>query len=265
MPITAWICKPCGGREVPLDHFETTDCGLKIHPDFAAAVLYSERSHYRFGQRAIGITDTLGCPRAAAIKHEVDYAVDPLTLNAPLTGTAWHAYMEEVASDNNVEVEVGGTIAGDGIITSVDRLRPALGLIEDWKNTNDFAVKYVKEKPKDEAVAQLAIGGELMQQTLGWRPTRGMVWYHNAASPGLTPHMVDPLPSLDWALAMRPHEGTATVRDSLVWMGRWKRQEVKWEDMPLTGESFVYGGGKTGCDYCPVQRVCWTQAKGTSF
>ena len=273
MPIHSWLCNVnCGGRERPLDHFETTDCGdctetgKGLHPDFAAAVLEQERAHYRFGKRAIGVTDLVsGCPRAAAIKHTVPYAVDPLALNSPMTGMAYHQYIALASNSKEVEVKVAGKVEGVEVITSVDRLRKHRLLIEDHKHRNDYAGKYDKrDGSKAEHVAQLSLGAELVEQTLGWRPMRGTIWAHYTGAVGLYPMPVPTLLSLSDVLEFKPWKGDATVRDHLAAMERWRKGEMQWSDLPLFGEAQKIGD-KTACDYCPARVPCWEQARGAAF
>jgi hypothetical protein len=242
-----------------------------VHPDFASAVLESERGHYRFGRKAIGVTDLVsGCPRASALKHEVEYAVNPVNLNAPLTGTAWHRLMENAAHYANplagdyVEVEVAGKIDGIEVITAVDRLRKDRGLIEDWKHRNDYASKYDKrDGPKPEHIAQLSLGAELVEQTFKWRPTRATVWAHYTSGVGLYPMPVTLLP-LSGVLEFRPWKGSASVRDHLAAMESWRTGQAQWSDLPLFGENQTIGD-KTACDYCPVFTICKEQARGAAF
>src|SRR5678815_4941677 len=138
MPITQWICPSCS-RTVALDHFQETDCGRKVHPDYANAVLRSRREHY--AQGVVEVSHALGCPRSYAIQNAEDYAVDPLSLNSMETGTAWHHWMQRASVDPQwTEVELSGVIVGVQIVGKCDRLRPdqTPKAVEDWKHSNDF-------------------------------------------------------------------------------------------------------------------------------
>lgn len=263
MGISAWDCPVCH-KDTPLDHYETSLCGETISEDYAAAVLDSERSHYRHGKREIGTTDLLGCPRKAAIVADVDYAVDPTSLNAPLTGTAWHERLAK--SGANREIPVEGVIDGRRVVTSIDKVRKAgTGLvIEDDKHQNDYGARKLKDGPKPEHVVQLVIGAELYWQTHGKRIDRGIIRAHFTSKPGNVAQHVNPLPALEEVLGMKPLGGTGTVRDHLMTLGRWQDGALAWQDMALYGEFMSYGD-KSACDYCPVRRPCKEAAYGADF
>lgn len=265
MPITRFVCPSCGDVEVDLDHFERTACGEQVHPDFAGAVLWSERTHYRHGDRVIGVTDLIGCPRKAAIRHDEDYAVNPLDVNAPLGGTAWHTIMVSGSKEPaKCEVSLRGTIDGIEVVGQADRVRD--GLIEDWKVTNDFDAKRRREEgAKADHMAQVSLYAELAEQMNGpaSRPSRGIVWYRHQVKPGLVPCAFDIWP-LERVLAYKPADGISTVRDHLHWMARWVRRDVSWRDMPLAGERQSYGA-KDACTYCTVRGQCKTAARGAEF
>lgn len=267
MPISGWLCVACGGRQVPLDHFATTKCGDTVHPDFANAVLKSSTEHNerRGGTPGVSVTQGLGCPRRAAIELSVPYYLDPLTMNAPETGTAWHAHLERASVDpKNTEVELAGVIAGIKVTGRCDRLRPP-DTIEDAKHVNDFRRKYLKTMAPDNHRAQLSIYAELVEQTFGWRPTRGVIWYHFTMSgpDAFLPTKVDLLPIAD-ALQLKPQLGKYSVLELFQQADSFFSGAVKWEDLPLAGESQMFGD-KSLCTYCSVREVCWTQARGAPF
>lgn len=238
-------------------------------PDYAEAILWSEQKHHRFGRRVVGLTDLIGCPRQAAMKGSRDHALDPLTVGALMMGTAWHYLLEDATlgkdSAFHTECIVMGLIDGVPVEGQIDRLYKDRGLISDWKTKSDFSFGKAGEEPevRDDHLAQLVIGAELCEQTLGWKPTRGLIREQFFVK-GQRSVAVDPLPSLDSVLNATVLSGQATLRDKLHWLDRWVKGEVKWEDMPLHGESEKFGA-KTRCDYCVMRNTCWTQAKGAGF
>ncbi len=263
MPITGWICPSCA-REAPLSHFESEPCRFVVHPDYANAVLNDRESHQ--GRTVPSVTQALGCPRSTKIQDSESFSVDPLSLNAPLTGTAWHAAMERAAPDQAgvSEVDLSGVINGIALTGTADRLDEPLLLIEDWKHKSDFGLKYVK---KDGAAIehwlQLSLYAELCEQTLGWRPTKGYIWYHSSVSgkDAMIPIFVK-LFSLEETLAAKPHNGKFTVAELLI---QAAKPAAMWASLPLAGESQMFGKDKNMCSYCSVKSICWTQAKGAPF
>jgi len=259
MPIAKWICPV--HREVPLDHFELTECGLtQVHPDYCAAILRDDDT-----REGLHVTDALGCPRKAAIQKSEPYALDPLSMNPAETGKAWHGHMEkaatEAARDHLVEVEVSGTIAGLKVTGRVDRLHPEAKAILDHKHQNDFASKYAAEGAKPAHTAQLSLYAELVEQTFGWRPAFGIVWYHWSGSGAKAMKAIRvELMSLQEALAHHPYDCEFSVAQLLGQAASGKR----WQDLPLAGETITFGK-KTNCDYCPVAAICKKEALGAPF
>lgn len=253
---------------MPLDHFE--QCG-HVHPDLAAAVLADSQKKRAEG---VHVTSAIGCPRKAAIESQVDVRIDPSSYNSILGGTAWHKLMETASDKPELcEVEVRGVIAGVELVGVVDRLHPPTA-ISDWKVTSEWAEKWLN-KPKDEGggmkaehLCQLSVYGELVEQTLGWRPTHGVVNYrtHKTVLP-----FAEKLWPLEQVLEFRPLQGDFTVRELIGQLDRfyqWQNQtgalRCEWYELPLVGETQKYGT-KSACDYCSVREVCYTQAKGAPF
>ena len=266
MPIVRWICRECGGREVPLSHFSDSQCGEHVHPDFTAAILRDREGQYVSG--AVRVSHGLGCPRKAAIEEAVDFAVDPLELNAMLTGTAWHAFVEAAGPQDMVEVEVGGTIHGVRLNGKMDRLRllhDGQWAIEDHKNISDFGAKYIADAPKREHVIQTSIYAELCEQSGRPRPTVGIIWYHTSQSgkAALTPHKFDLLP-LHEALAHHPYGCDFTVLELLKQASAHYEDGVRWDEMLLAGQSIMFGA-KNACNYCAVRSECTTAEKSAPF
>lgn len=269
MPIVGWTCHRCGGRQVPLDHFATTACGESIHPDYAAAVL-ADRSN-QYVTKAVRVSHGLGCVRKVGIEEYEDYYADPLDFNAPLTGTAWHSLMEEHAEI--AEVEVKGVIAGIKVNGKIDRLRwvpPLLGterelVIEDWKHSNDFSMRYKKGEAAIEHVVQGSIYGELWRQQTGGRIERGIIWHHGSTSgkEALVPAAYTLL-AIEDALKVKPHNGPLTVLELLQQADALFHKDMKWQQLPLVGDSMMFGA-KSMCSWCAVQPVCMEAHGGAPF
>lgn len=246
MPITQWICKGCGGRLVPLDHFATTRCGETVcHPDYAAAVL-ADRAAQPTG--TVRVTMGLGCQRRHAIEASEGYAVDPLDLLAPMTGTAWHRAVEGAEGS---EVPVAGTLAGMRVEGRVDRLRG--DLIEDWKCQETGSLKYLRQddgsyRAKPEHVVQVSLYAELAEQSGLRRPTRGIIWVKEFKR-------MQPVPTSLWpvekALEFHPLGGNYSVSD----LYRQSSAANSWQGMPKAGESQMYGA-KSACNWCSVRNLC---------
>lgn len=260
MPILGWFCPSCKSKQ-PLDHYQKSECGKSVcPPDYAAALLKTEGARYVRG--AVTVTQGLGCPRQTAIQEAEPYWVDPLALNAMETGHAWHAHMEQASLDpSNTEVELSGVIEGMKVRGRADRLIPPDTAI-DYKHKNDFARKYIKGI-EPEHMAQLSIYAELCEQSKGWRPTQGIVWYHFASAPGFIAAK-GPLISLDEALSVRPHSGNFTVRELYAQGTAHFVGRQPWQEMPMAGEDQMLGK-KALCEWCSVKDICWTQAKGAPF
>jgi len=265
MPINKWKCSGCDGKDVDLDHFEKSECGLTVvHPDFANAVLQGERQHYARGLKQVEPSTVLGCPRSMAIQAAEDYPLDPLSNNAMLTGTAWHLHMEEMSVDpEQTEVVVRGMIAGVPMIGKVDRLDKARKAIFDWKHSSDWGKRKIENKgPKETHRAQLSIYAELTEQSAHWRPERGFLLYHYTSG-GLLSYEV-PLMSLDEVLEHKPHGGEVTVLDNLRHAHMFKSGAAKWQALPLSGEKMMFET-KTMCDYCSVLPICKEQSTGGAW
>jgi hypothetical protein len=266
MPITSWICAACGGREVPLDHFATTSCGEKVHPDYAAAILADRADQYVTGK--VRVSHGLGCPRRAAIEESEGFAVDPLDLNSMLTGTAWHAFVERAGPKEWVEVEVSGKLAGVQVAGKMDRLRQlsdGTWAIEDWKHVNDFGVKFISAGPKAEHKIQTSLYAELLEQCGSQRPTVGIIWYHSSqqGKAALTSHKFDLMPTHE-ALDQRPYDCDYTVAELLKQAASHYEDGIKWQELPLAGKSIKFGT-KTACNYCSVMSVCREAEVGAPF
>lgn len=268
--IVGWYCIKCRSN-VALDHWESGVCNA-VHPDFAAAVLADSRRERGDG---IHVTSVLSCPRKAAMEASAPVSIDPLTYNAMLGGTAWHGLMEAASSRPELcEVEVRGAVGGVELVGKVDRLHPPTA-ISDWKVTSEWAEKWLS-KPKDEGggmkpehLAQMSLYAELVEQSLGWRPTYGKVWYrtHKAQLP-----FTEKLWSLDETLAFHPLGGDYSVAELIKQAdkhARWVSPNgapirCEWWELPLAGESQKYGA-KLACDYCSMREPCWAQSKGAPF
>ena len=210
----------------------------------------------------------MGCPRKAAIEEAVEFAVDPLELNAMLTGTAWHSFVEAAGPKGAVEVEVSGIINGVRLNGKMDRLRrltDGTWAVEDWKHVNDFGLKYVKEGPKKEHVVQASIYAELCEQSGHIRPSVGLIWYHSsqAGTAALTPHKFNLLPLYE-ALAHHPYECEFTVMDLLRQAADHYEAGLRWDELPLAGRSITFGA-KNACGYCSVKSICDEADKGAPF
>lgn len=252
---------------VALDHFD--HCGA-VHPDYIAAVLADSRKDRGDG---VHVTSALSCPRRSAIEQQADVFIDPLGLNAPLGGTAWHALMEKTGDPQLCEVDVAGTIGGVRVVGRIDRLHPPTA-ISDWKTTSEFAEKWLSKSKsegggmKTEHLAQLSLYAELVEQSLGWRPQQGIVWYRTHKT---MLHFAEPLWDLQTVLAFKPLNGDFSVAELISqcdhfnqWQGGKGALRTKWQDLPLAGESMKYGN-KLLCDYCGVREICYTQARGAPF
>lgn len=265
MPIIGWYCVKCRSN-VPLNHFESCEA---VHPDYAATVLADSRRDRTTG---VHVTSALSCPRRSAIEAQVGYHTDPLSHNAMVGGTAWHA----LVAQNNAElceVEVGGVIGGVVVAGTVDRLRPPAA-IDDWKVTSEWAEKWLM-KPvsegggaKPEHIAQLSLYAELVEQTFGWRPQTGTLWYRTHKR--IMPFTVT-LWDLKTVLAFKPLAGEWSVAELVNQLDRLNKHQAgtgaircEWYELPLVGETQRYGA-KSACDYCAVRDVCFTAAKGAPF
>jgi len=267
MPIAHWICAGCGGREVPLTHFAETECGEKVHPDYCTAILNDREGQYVKG--AVRVSHGLGCPRRAAIEEAEQFSVDPLELNPPIKGTAWHAFVEAAAPRDYAELEVEGTISGVKVRGKIDRLRKLPSgdwAIEDWKCISDFQIKYRKlDGVKLEHRIQASIYAELLDQMGRERPTVGIIWYSSSVGgkDALMPAKFDLMP-LSEALNSRPYDCEFTVLELYRQAASHYEDGVRWDELPLAGSSIIFGS-KTACNYCTVQSICTEADKGAPF
>lgn len=149
-----------------------------------------------------------------------------------------------------VETVVRGTIEGVKVIGRVDCLVPSRKLIRDWKGKDD--AEKAKKYGHDDYIAQLSLYAELTEQTLGWRPERAILDFHDHKS--LAPVEV-PLWDLATVLDYHPKRGDKTVRDLMFGAAMIRRGEAKWSDMPMSGESMQMGGG-TLCNWCDHRSAC---------
>lgn len=262
MPITKWLCPACGGREVPLDHFTTTDCGNVIHPDYALAVRMQEDG--QTDRTGVRVTHGLGCPRRSVIQATEPFAVDPTESNAALTGTAWHALMEKSGPPEHCEVEVKGEINGIAVSGKMDRVRG--DVIEDWKHIGDFQLKYRREDGvKPEHVAQASIYAELLYQSRLQQATRCRIWYHTSkgGKDAMVPITADLMP-IGQALQVKPYGGEYTVHELYEQADMALNRGADWRKLPLAGQSMSFGP-KTMCDYCSVRSICTEAETGSPF
>jgi len=257
MPIIGWFCKACRAN-VPLSHFE--DGCNHVHPDYAAAVLADSLKERADG---VHVTGVLGCPRRAAMEVSAEVYIDPLTCNAILSGTAWHSLMQSASNRPDLcEVDVSGTVGGVLLTGRVDRLHPPTA-ISDWKRTSEWAEKWLRQPReagggmKAEHLAQLSIYGELVHQSLGWRPTHGIVWYSMHKS---MVYFAEQLWPVEQVLGFHPLGGEFSVAELI----QQAASGADWRELPLAGESQSYGQ-KSACDYCAMREPCWAQAKGAPF
>ena len=274
MGISGWLCRECGGREVPLDHFATTKCGEAVHPDYCAALLNDRNGQYVTG--AVRVSHGLGCPRRAAIEESESFYVDPLDSNAALTGTAWHSMMEGAGPSSLCEVEVGGVINGVKVNGKIDRLYQAANgdwVVRDHKHIGEFQIKWRKQDGvKLEHTVQGSIYAELCEQSGLPRPVRGIIDYHTSSNgkDALMPASYALL-DLSSALDVKPYGGEFTVAELLSQADQFysavvdqQRSTDYWKLMPLAGKSIMFGA-KTACDYCTVRSICSEAENGSPF
>jgi hypothetical protein len=261
MPIIGWKCPHCNSQ-VALNHYEVSECGLLIHPAYAAAILRDEETDPH-GDRTT-VTSGLSCPRGRAIEAAAAVYVNPLEYNALLLGRAWDAI---VAGDEKIQLK--GEIAGitiEGELDNIRRLEVML-ILSDWKHSNNFRAKHIKAegKPSAEYQIQTSMYAELYFQMHGERPTHGEVVYHfsGAGKEVLLPFQY-PLWPLDDCLAYKPYSGQTTVRELLQQSERFYKGEVGWEQLPAVGMGMSFGT-KSYCDYCQVKDTCMTQLRGAPF
>lgn len=256
MPIKAWICRGCGNREVPLDHFATTKCGEEVvHPDYAAAALIS-RKRQRIG--VVRVSHGVACVRRVGIEQKENYAIDPLDLLASMTGVAWHALMEEAAPKGEAEVSIEIAVDGVKVVGTSDRPRrlPYTGelVIDDWKTKGDY--QFSKKVAQD---AEYVVTQSMYAHALG--ATRIGTWYksHSEFKP-----MYGPVMPIEKLLEHKPHEGEYTVRELYHQADDLMAGRARWQDLPLAGQSMRFGR-KSACDYCSVRETCTIAAMGNPW
>lgn len=282
MPVTKFSCPFCH-QTAGLDHYVISSCGEKLHPDYAAAVVADSLSHEK--RTLPSVTMGLGCVRKQAISDNEDVAIDPLSVLTPLRGSAWHKLMEDVAKESLMgangqrmiggEIDVEGEIAGIKLTGSIDRVRglPDGRLIgEDHKTGKDARAVFIRGgksygKPvvgqgsPMEYKVQLSLYAELYRQMFG-TPWDGAIiwWWFNAEA---FPDPFDIIP-VEQCLAHKPYGCDFTVGELLRQAADSISGAVRWQDLPMAGMSITFGK-QTGCDYCAVKDVCWTEKFGAPF
>lgn len=282
MPIVGWNCPVCKDPRASLDHYAVTECGLRIHPAYAAAIIHDDITDPH--GKAMSVTDGLGCPRHAAINNQAGIYVNPLEYNALLTGRGWDLvvgssdldYTGEERYMRRAKVQLHGTIAGMEITGELDNVR-RLGdrlILSDWKNSNNFRVKWIKQegKPSAEYMVQTSIYAELYRQMFDEMPTDGEVVYHfaGAGNDVLLPFQYPIMPIAE-CLAFRPYGGQYSVEELYRMAAQTYPDSAEgnlgpanWKELPLVGETMAFGT-KQYCDYCEVKDLCKTAARGAPF
>ena len=286
--IIGWICPYCN-HKVALDHFSTTDCGLRIHPAYTAAILYDEATDPHGS--AMSVTDGLGCPRRAAIGNQEEVYVNPLDYNALLIGRGW----DTVVGNQEFAVQAGnrgvffqtkiplvGKIAEMLISGEADNIR-RLGdrlILSDWKHSNNLRAFWIAKEggPSAEYKIQTSIYAELYAQMYGERPNTGEVVYHFSGagqayaggelkskftSPPLMAFQYAILP-VEECLAYKPYGGSYTVEELYRMAQPIYTEKKPWRELPLVGQTMSFGT-KDYCGYCEVKDVCYTAERGSPF
>lgn len=274
MAIVGWNCPGCK-RPVPLDHFEKTVCGTKVHPDYAAAALHSDDDYY--AKEVVSVTGGLGCPRSRAIERaDTPVYVNPLEYNALLIGQAWDKLLERYAEPGDCKIKVEGELVGVKVVGEIDRVRRVIDgdqtylVVEDHKHGNNFARKFVvQEGVKLEHKVQLSIYAYLYGQQFGEKPTHGLVWNHYSGAVTSDPTSVL-LPfvflvmDITECLNTKPFNGDYTVAELYRQAAEASDGEVTWQELPLVGKTMSFGS-KSYCDYCQVRAVCFSEDQGAPF
>lgn len=248
MPITAFVCRGCNNRIVPLDHFATSKCGETVcHPDYAAAVLADRNTQ---PEGIVRVSHGLSCPRRAAIEQAEGYALDPLDALPASSGTAWHAWVEPHGKPWT-EVEVEGVLGGVRVRGKMDRVRG--DTVEDWKTVQFMP----KEAYKPEHRVQTSFYGHM-----AGGKTRGRIWYKTHFDQRAVEF---PLMPVEEALEFKPYGGEYTCAELYVQAERVFTKGERWQDLPLAGRSMTFGNGKTLCDWCGVRETCTVAAMGAPF
>ena len=259
MPIVGWSCSVCRNDKAPLDHYAKTVCGESIPADYVGAILRGRDDRYSKGE--VTVTQGLSCPRRMAIEASEPTYPDPLSFNAMETGTAFHSHMEAGSVDPaNTEVVVGGTVGGIALRGKVDRLLPP-DTILDWKAKADTSRSKIKGA-EPEHVAQLSIYAELVQQTQGWRPTKGVIAYHFHSAPAFIMAKVT-IMAVGEALSLKPHGGDYSAAELYHQASEYYAGKP-WADLPMAGKSMSFGRN-SACDYCSVRDLCWIKEGGAPF
>lgn len=285
MTIAGWACPHCTNKRAPLDHYATTDCGLLIHPAYAAAILYDDATDPH--GEAMSVTDGLGCPRLRAIENQsAELFVNPLDYNAMLLGHAWDAMVGN--ADLNVhyglqgwintpngswfasKLKLRGTIAGmeiTGELDNVRRLSDKL-ILSDWKHSNNFRSKWIKQEggPSMEYKIQTSIYAELYRQMYEEMPTDGEVVYHfsGAGKDVLLPYQY-PILAIEECLAYKPYNGQRTVLEIYQLAQQVYGPDARlWTDVPTVGMEMSFGT-KQFCEYCQAKDMCFSAARGAAF
>lgn len=266
MPIIAWDCPHCK-RTVPLDHYATSTCGLKLPADYATAILRDNDDRYITDE--VTVTSGIGCPRSRALEHSGDAIVNPHRYNALLIGRAWDQLLEKHAPEGTAKLQVEGYIEGIHIYGEIDKVihLDDKFIIIDHKHGNNFAQKWAaKEGVKPEHRVQTSIYAELYAQQHGDRPSHGLIFNHYSGASGdpFTPYLYD-LMTVEQALAHKPYGSTYTVLDLYRQTAQlYGTDPITWEQLPLVGTTMTFGS-KSYCDYCAVQKQCLEQSTGAPF
>lgn len=277
MAIAGWACPHCPNKRAPLDHYATTDCGLLIHPAYAAAILYDDATDPH-GEE-MSVTDGLGCPRLRAIENQsTELFVNPLDYNAMLLGHAWDAVVGNPVFRRDgfgermfwPKLKLQGVIDGMEITGELDNVR-RLGdrlILSDWKHSNNFRSKWIKQEggPSMEYKIQTSIYAELYRQMYDEMPTDGEVVYHfsGAGKDVLLPYQY-PILAIEECLAYKPYNGQRTVLEIYQLAQQVYGPDARlWTDVPTVGMEMSFGS-KEYCAYCQAKDMCYTAARGAPF
>jgi len=215
-----------------------------VHPAAAYAMSDHESSHYARGSGIPEVSTVLGCPRRNGIQASEPWWADPRGMSAAQSGTAKHAIYEQYAPKHELaEVKVQGTINGVVLQGKVDSLRKdPYYIVEDFKTQSDFVgAKTAKGDgyPKKQHVAQNSLYAELVNQTLGWKPETGIIWYETMLG-GQVPYQHD-IMTVPELLEFRPLDGDLPILELLKHAETVAKEPAKWKDLPLAGRTQKYG------------------------
>lgn len=282
MSIVGFDCPICK-RQVDLQHYETTKCGLSIPVDYATAVLHSNDDYY--GKNLLTVTSGLGCPRSRALEYDTDVYINPLDYNAVITGKGWDAVMERYAPSGSAKVQLKGTIAGMEIHGEIDRAQrfEDMLIISDHKNSNNNAQRFLKKEiaegkaVKMEYRVQTSLYAELFEQQFHERPTHGMVWNHYAGAESNYNSVFIPLLyetiGLRECLEFKPYNGDYTVEQLYRQASEYRAAQAAVGGtvdlaavfaLPLVGTTMSFGSAEF-CNYCQVRTACTVAAQGAPF